>query len=189
LTPEVCSPEDKFAFIVHGWLSASRTWPQELLKKLQKYRGGCIIIVNWGKFSEETNYAKIVSDYLYGVSAVITSRLQHLEAEGVNPDDIFMYGHSMGGRLVIDAAINFGKGKIGQIDGEQIIETFSVSLKQSFLNEPESISVCDNAALLFKETDKLVDSRDAAKNVQCIHTSAVLGTLACRCHQDWLMGR
>lgn len=39
-----------------------------------------------------------------------------LEAEGVSADDIFMYGHSLGARLVIDAAIPFG---VAQIDGEK----------------------------------------------------------------------
>lgn len=32
------------------------------------------------------------------------------------------------------------------------------------------------------------DYKKAAKNVQCIHTSAELGTRVRNCHQDWLMG-
>lgn len=32
------------------------------------------------------------------------------------------------------------------------------------------------------------DPKQAAKNVQCIHTSAYAGTLERNCHQDWLMG-
>jgi hypothetical protein len=36
--------------------------------------------------------------------------------------------------------------------------------------------------------DVTVDSKTAAKNVQCIHTSGFPGTILYRCHQDWLMG-
>lgn len=32
------------------------------------------------------------------------------------------------------------------------------------------------------------DPQNAAKNVQCIHTSNNLGTSERKCHQDWLMG-
>lgn len=124
MTPDVCTYDDKFAFIVHGWQGASQTWPKELLKKLQKYRGGCVIIVGWAKFSEEINYGKVVSEYFSGVSAIITSKLQHLKNKGVNPDDIYMYGHSIGGRLVLDAGIKFGTGRIGQIDGINIAVYF-----------------------------------------------------------------
>jgi uncharacterized membrane protein len=41
-----------------------------------------------------------------------------MEAEGIDPAKIFMYGHSLGARMVIDAAIKFGTQKIGMIDGE-----------------------------------------------------------------------
>lgn len=32
------------------------------------------------------------------------------------------------------------------------------------------------------------DPKEAAKNVQCIHTSISAGTVERNCHQDWLMG-
>lgn len=32
------------------------------------------------------------------------------------------------------------------------------------------------------------DSKIAAKNVQCIHTSYIVGTVERNCHQDWLLG-
>lgn len=42
-----------------------------------------------------------------------------MEAEGIDPANIFMYGHSLGARMVVDAALKFGPGKIGMIDGKK----------------------------------------------------------------------
>jgi hypothetical protein len=41
---------------------------------------------------------------------------------------------------------------------------------------------------LFYFYDIVTNFKKAAKNVQCIHTSAEFGTKARKCHQDWLMG-
>lgn len=73
--------------------------------------------MNWGKYSDNINYVYVVDVDWAKVSAVITRRLKQLETEGVSGDNIFMYGHSLGARLIVDAARNFGKGKVAQIDG------------------------------------------------------------------------
>jgi hypothetical protein len=49
-------------------------------------------------------------------------------------------------------------------------------------------SACDSAKPDFAGYDADVDPKDAAQNVQCIHTSAVLGTDVYQCDQNWLMG-
>lgn len=77
-----------------------------------------MIYMNWGNYSDDVNYDLIALSYWPKVSDVLTRRLKQLETEGVSPDNIFMYGHSLGGRMVIDAAIQFGKGKIAQIDSK-----------------------------------------------------------------------
>lgn len=51
------------------------------------------------------------------ISAVLTKKLNDMENEKISPADIFMYGFSLGARLLVDAAINFGPGRIGSIDG------------------------------------------------------------------------
>lgn len=38
-------------FIIHGWYSSERSWITELKDKYFQYRGGCIIVVNWGHYS------------------------------------------------------------------------------------------------------------------------------------------
>lgn len=44
-----------------------------------------------------------------------------MEAEGIDPANIYMYGHSLGARMVIDAGIKFGFNRIGLIDGERLL--------------------------------------------------------------------
>lgn len=119
LTSQGCDVNGKFAFITHGWRGSDSDWIQELVDKLQKYRGGCVISMNWGNYSDKINYEEVVLVHWERVSEVLTRRLFKLESERVSPNDIYMYGHSLGGRLVIDAGLKFGEGKIFQIDGEK----------------------------------------------------------------------
>jgi Lipase len=107
----------KFAIISHGWLTSTSYWIELIIENLEKYRGGCIIVMNWKKYSEIINYDRIVKTHFKEVSNVLSRRLMQLESEGVSGDNIFMYGHSLGARLSIDAAITFGPGKVFQIDG------------------------------------------------------------------------
>lgn len=54
-------------------------------------------------------------------------------------------------------------------------------------NLPFIFEVCDMAGPLFDKFP-ILDSRAAAKNVQCIHTSSSKGTWNRDCHQNWNMG-
>lgn len=76
-----------------------------------------MIFLNWGIISDDINYDLIVLFEWQKVSEVLLGRLQQLAREGVSTENIFMYGHSLGGRLVIDAGIKFGRRRIRQIDG------------------------------------------------------------------------
>lgn len=51
-------------------------------------------------------------------SAVITKKLHDMENEQIHPENIYMYGFSLGGRIIVDGAINYGTKKVGAIDGE-----------------------------------------------------------------------
>lgn len=117
LVDQGCNQTGKFAFVVHGWQASKKTFIVKLVNKLLKYRGGCVISLNWGSFSDNNDYVRTRIVYVPGVSGALLRRLKQLETEGVSGDDIFMYGHSMGARIVVDAGIKFGTQKIAQIDG------------------------------------------------------------------------
>lgn len=52
------------------------------------------------------------------MSALLVRKLNNMVTEGVDPAKIFMYGHSLGARMVIDAGLKFGENRIGMIDCE-----------------------------------------------------------------------
>jgi hypothetical protein len=52
------------------------------------------------------------------ISKLLKRKLDQMVAEGVSPDNIYMYGHSLGARLVVDAGFKFGENRIGMIDGK-----------------------------------------------------------------------
>lgn len=177
---EDCDPNGKFSFVAHGWRGSKAPWIARLIEELLKHRGGCVIFMDWGAISDDINYDLIVLFEFRKVSNALLSRLHQLELEGVDERNIFMYGHSLGGRLVIDAGIRFGQERIGEIHGKAKswkLEKF----KKSF-------PACDSADPGFLLYDLLFDSKLAAQNVQCIHTSIDAGTSIYNCHQDWLMG-
>lgn len=86
-----------------------------LVEKLLKYRGGCVIQLTWGKYSDNKNYVEVLMQW-QKVSEMVTRRLQSMEREGISADNMFLYGHSLGARIMVDAAIRFGKQKIASID-------------------------------------------------------------------------
>ena len=54
------------------------------------------------------------------LSGVLVEKLYQLEAEGFNPDNLFMYGFSFGAQLVINAGNLYGDSRIAEIDGNHI---------------------------------------------------------------------
>lgn len=122
---KICDINGKFAFIVHGWNGGYSDWFKPITKKLLQYRGGCVILVDYKYYSDVPNvplldtYFPLIANFSK-ISNVLTKKLKNLEVEGLNPDNVFMYGHSLGARLIIDAAANFGKQKIKAIDGSLI---------------------------------------------------------------------
>lgn len=125
---DVCDVNGKFAFVVHGYNGGYSSWLDGITKKLLQYRGGCIILMDYKLYSDVPNlplfqsYYPLVANFSK-ISNVLTKKLRNLEVEGFNPDNGFMFGHSFGARLIIDAAVNFGKQKIKEIDGKIIIIT------------------------------------------------------------------
>lgn len=72
--------------------------------------------MNYSYFSDRINYAE-VRTHFRPISDLMTSKLNQLDNDGVRGDQIFMFGFSLGGRIVIEAALSFGYQLIGNIDG------------------------------------------------------------------------
>lgn len=117
LTTLGCDKAGKFTVIAHGWNGSKGAWIIPLKDMFKKYRGGCIIVLNWGKYSDNPIYQFVVMNSWKGVADSLASRLFRLEAEGVSGDNMLLYGHSLGARMVVDAGTALG-GRIANVDGK-----------------------------------------------------------------------
>lgn len=128
LTSLNCSKDENLSFIVHGFRSSKGEWQLRLKDQFVKYRGGCVIIFNWGTLSDHMNYYKVVKRNWPIAVAVLLSRLRDVTSQGFLEDNILLYGHSLGARMVVETGLQFGEGKISQIDGS-IFHPHEVSIK------------------------------------------------------------
>lgn len=115
-----CSKNGNFSIMTHGYRDLKR-WVKPLVEMFLKHRGGCVIFLDYSKCTNDVNYLEALTGW-ESVSAVLTKKLQNLEGEGVTTKNILLYGFSLGARIVIDAAINFGKNKIGWVDGNALLQ-------------------------------------------------------------------
>ena len=111
-----CELENKFAILTHGFGDFA-LWVPETVRKLLHHRGGCVIYLNYSACIDMSNYIFTMMHW-QSVSALVTKKLKNMETEGVSPVNIFLYGFSIGARIMIDGAINFGPQKIGLLDGK-----------------------------------------------------------------------
>lgn len=136
----LCQPGEDYAIIIHGWqescdtewvslLASSTQFTASLtpltslifhplnLKDLTAYRGGCIICMDYNK------YSRMAYMQLYGnfdsIAEVLAGKLRQMERLGFSPDQAFLFGFSYGGRLAVEAAQRFGPKRINQIDSEE----------------------------------------------------------------------
>ena len=117
-----CDRSDKLAFITHGWREDIKTnWVKDMIGNLTEIRGGCIIFIDYSYYGNNFQYFLFLTHFT-SISAVMTRKLKDLESEGFNPDNWFMFGHSAGARLVIDASANFGYQKVKEIDGKLLLD-------------------------------------------------------------------
>lgn len=113
-----CKLNEKLAFVTHGWREDIQVnWVKEMIGNLTEIRGGCIIFIDYSYYGNNPFYFRFLTHF-ENISNIITKKLQDLEDEGFNPDNWFMFGHSAGARLVVDAAANFGYQKVKEIDGK-----------------------------------------------------------------------
>ena len=127
---------------------------------MHKYRGGCVICMNYDKFAY-LRYPYLKGNF-QGIKNMLVNKLMSLENNGFDPSNAYMYGFSFGAHVVLEAGKSYGTQLIKEID------------------------VCDPSGPLFKAR---TNHRIAAQNVQCLHTSADYGTKQRdNCHQNWFLG-
>ena len=115
ISEQGCDAKGKFAIFTHGWMGSKTPWIYDMISNLTVYRSGCIIFMNYSYYSDRINYFESLS-FFRNISRLVTRKLKQFRDDGVKGDQIYMFGYSLGARIVIDAAINFGKNQIGQID-------------------------------------------------------------------------
>jgi hypothetical protein len=118
LTSLGCDTKGKLAIVVHGWKESIETeWVEELLENLLLYRGGCIIFMDYSNHSMDPDYFDLVGKF-YPISQVLMGMLYNIEKQGFSPDNLFMYGFSFGGQIVINTGMHYGEQRIAEIDGK-----------------------------------------------------------------------
>uniref|UniRef100_A0A904A6K7 Lipase domain-containing protein n=1 Tax=Anopheles quadriannulatus TaxID=34691 RepID=A0A904A6K7_ANOQN len=163
-----CAADERFALIVHGWRENCYEvpWVLALRDNLHQHRGGCVACMDYSAFSSG-GYGGLVGAFR-DIRDVLMHFLQQLRYEGVQFGRTFVFGFSFGAQLALDVGSRIG----GQ--------------------ELEAIDTCDMAGPGFDSDRafKVMDFRNAAKNVQCVHTSIDKGTkFPNKCHQNWRMGQ
>ncbi|XP_065084036.1 pancreatic lipase-related protein 2-like [Ochlerotatus camptorhynchus] len=153
--------------IVHGWKESCQTeWVVDMLSNFTVLRGGCIICMDYSKYSMTEDYfGALVPKFELVVDALL-GKLKEVENRGFDPANAHLFGFSFGAQASIEAGRRFGFRKIDRLD------------------------VCEPAGPGF-DSDRVFSSLEmkaAAKNIQCIHTSIDKGTFRRECHQDWNMG-
>lgn len=212
-------PEGKFAIILHGWReNCEEAWIKLLIKsarkscklsfwcpnsrfnfsELNKYRGGCIICMDYGYFAKES-YVRLMRIYEPMVQ-ILTLQLLLLDYLGFDMSNGYMFGFSYGGQMATEAGRRIGHQRFKDIDSiySSNIFQFDFSQRKPFLKwgnlwgdqmlKSICFLACDMAGPGFDHHTIQPDHRVAAQNVQCIHTSRDKGTRFYNCHQDWRLG-
>ena len=175
-----CSSTDLWAFIVHGYRDSPQDskWIPGIAGQLSKHRGGCVIVMDYRNYSLNSAYYTMV-DQFGEIAAVLLKKVNQVLGEGFTADKGFFFGFSFGAELVFDVGIKL-EGKIARIDGNAgWIILFCIFLH--FL----IFLACEPPGPGFENANR--NAKDAAKNVQCIHTSTTFGTMKRDCHQDWFI--
>jgi predicted alpha/beta-fold hydrolase len=115
LIEDGCERDGKFAFFTHGWMGSGEIWIEQLMNKLLYYRGGCVIFMNYSYYSDNINYIKVISNF-EPISNLVTRKLNQLKTDGVSSENMYMFGFSLGARIVMESALNYGTREISTVD-------------------------------------------------------------------------
>ncbi|XP_030384015.1 uncharacterized protein LOC115631395 [Scaptodrosophila lebanonensis] len=157
-----CSPDDKFAIILHGWIqSCADSWALALIDRLNFYRGGCVVCIDYSIFAS-SSYLQLLANFDNILNAMV-SIIHSLIASGFDPNRGYMFGFSFGGQLA---------SAVGR------------ALRPKYLFR--NIDTCDMAGPGFDPIAH--DHSRAAKFVQCFHSSRDKGTFIFSCHRNVMLG-
>lgn len=159
-----CAPTGNWTFIIHGWMQNRHfLWIEKAKRNFLQERGGCVFVVDYSYYCVGAYMNR--PELFDGIQGAITRQYQRLEQLGFSPDNCFIFGFSYGAILALESAYKFGPKKIKRID------------------------TCDPPRPGFNlSSEQLIHAKDAAKEVQCIHTSRDVGTPYRFCQWDWSMG-
>ncbi|XP_063698181.1 uncharacterized protein LOC134829114 [Culicoides brevitarsis] len=141
-----------------------------LINAFHTHRGGCVMWMDFSYYKPAgfpASYGGLFAHY-EGINAVLVRKLWQLEQLGYVPADIHMFGFSFGSYQAITAGFRYGPKKIGRIDA----------------CDPSSDTwVANTTPVAFQHAN------DSAIDVQCIHTTAILGTTKRFCPKSINMGK
>ena len=104
--------------IVHGWLESPNhtIWIPDLIGNLTKYRGGCILVMDYHNYSKSPDYFTMYNQF-DKIANVLYKKLFQILSEGFLPENGYMFGFSFGAHLVYDVGIKTN-GTIAKIDSK-----------------------------------------------------------------------
>lgn len=98
--------------IAHGWTEGiASPWIMVAVKNLLRYRGGCVIVMDYSVYSKVSNYFALTPHFA-GISAVFLKKFQQIG----NYDRQYCFGFSFGARLCVDAGLKVGYQLIDRMD-------------------------------------------------------------------------
>ncbi|XP_002063791.3 pancreatic lipase-related protein 2 [Drosophila willistoni] len=157
-----CSPSEKFAIVLHGWIqSCNDDWSLALIDRLSYYRGGCVICIDYSVIAS-SSYMRLYSNF-ERITTSIVSIILSLIKYGFDPGQAYMFGFSFGGQLA---------SAVGR------------SLRPQYVLQ--NIDTCDMAGPGFDPIT--IDHSKAGKHVQCFHSSRDKGTFIHACHRNIMLG-
>ena len=118
-----CFETCNFSFITHGWMGSDANWISDLVGNLTYYRKGCVLFMNYTYYSDTPNYFDL-KQHFKPLTNLVTRKLHQIHDDGISSDCMFLYGFSFGGRIMIEAALQYGPGKISMIDSKKQARIF-----------------------------------------------------------------
>jgi hypothetical protein len=168
ILPITCQSTQPVTVAIHGWQESIKSfYGWTLINNFLKLRGGCVIFVEYSNYSMD--YAFLATNATYNqISQAITEQLLNLTANGFDLSDAIMVGFSYGARLAISVG--------------NMLRAQGITLARIDALEPAGPSF-DYSAILTR------NMTNAAKMVQCVHTSGDYGTnIRNTCTRNWIMG-
>lgn len=114
----LCDPGDEVAIVVHGWTESCTTeWLVNLISNLTFIRGGCIVCMDYSRFSKNPDYFGLVAQFPK-ILDVLYNQLDNYRRSGLDPNDMYMFGFSYGAHLCLQSAALLGEQVVKEIDGK-----------------------------------------------------------------------